>query len=58
LYDERFYRLWTFYLAGARAAFFHGNLCNYQIQYIRDRRTLPITRCYLDEEEIRLHALK
>ena len=58
LYDERFYRLWTFYLAGARAAFFHGNLCNYQIQYIRDRRTLPITRDYLGEEEIRLRALK
>lgn len=56
LYDERFFRLWTFYLAGARAAFIHGNLCNYQIQYIRNRRTLPITRDYMREEEIRLHG--
>ncbi|RVT92681.1 SAM-dependent methyltransferase [Sphingomonas crocodyli] len=51
LYDERFYRMWTFYLSGARAAFFHGNLCNYQIQYIRDRATLPITRDYMAETE-------
>jgi cyclopropane-fatty-acyl-phospholipid synthase len=51
LYDERFYRMWTFYLSGARAAFYHGNLCNYQIQYIRDRHTLPITRDYMAEVE-------
>ncbi|ATE63350.1 SAM-dependent methyltransferase [Rhizorhabdus dicambivorans] len=51
LYDERFFRMWTFYLAGARAAFIHGNLCNYQIQYIRDRRALPITRDYMAEAE-------
>lgn len=51
LYDERFFRMWTFYLAGARAAFIHGNLCNYQIQYIRDRRALPITRDYMGEAE-------
>ena len=47
LYDERFYRMWTFYLAGAHGAFVHGGMCNYQVQYIRDRRTLPITRDYL-----------
>jgi len=51
LYDERFFRMWTFYLAGARAAFYHGNLCNYQIQYIRDRRALPITRDYISAAE-------
>jgi cyclopropane-fatty-acyl-phospholipid synthase len=47
LYDERFYRMWTFYLAGASAAFHHGGLCNFQIQYIRDRHALPITRDYM-----------
>ena len=51
LYDERFFRMWSFYLAGARAAFFHGNLCNYQIQYIRNRRALPITRDYMGAVE-------
>ena len=54
LYDERFFRMWTFYLAGARAAFIHGNLCNYQLQYIRDRRALPITRDYMREAEVDL----
>ena len=51
LYDERFFRMWTFYLAGARAAFVHGNLCNYQIQYIRNRRAVPIIRDYMREVE-------
>ena len=54
LYDERFFRMWTFYLAGARAAFVHGNLCNYQIQYIRNRTALPITRDYVREAEVGL----
>ena len=54
LYDERFFRMWTFYLAGARAAFVHGNLCNYQIQYIRNRTALPITRDYMREVEVGL----
>jgi cyclopropane-fatty-acyl-phospholipid synthase len=53
-YDERFFRMWTFYLAGARAAFVHGNLCNYQIQYIRNRHALPITRDYMREVEVKL----
>ena len=51
LYDERFFRMWSFYLAGARAAFIHGNLCNFQIQFVRDRRALPITRDYMIEAE-------
>lgn len=54
LYDERFFRMWTFYLAGARAAFLHGNLCNYQIQYVRDRRAVPITRDYMRDVEAAL----
>ena len=51
LYDERFYRMWTFYLAGATAAFESGSMCNYQIQYIRNRRTLPLSRDYMAENE-------
>jgi cyclopropane-fatty-acyl-phospholipid synthase len=47
LYDEKFFRMWTFYLAGAATVFEHGGMCNYQIQYIRTRRALPITRDYL-----------
>lgn len=47
LHDERFFRMWTFYLAGAATVFEHGSMCNYQIQYVRQRRALPITRDYL-----------
>lgn len=46
-YDERFFRMWTFYLAGAATVFENGGMGNYQIQYIRSRRALPITRDYL-----------
>ena len=49
LYDERFYRMWTFYLAGATAAFESGGMCNYQIQYVRNRHALPLTRGYMAE---------
>ncbi len=51
LYDERFYRMWTFYLAGATAAFESGGMCNYQIQFSRNRRSLPVTRDYLAKAE-------
>ncbi|MDB5690891.1 MAG: cyclopropane-fatty-acyl-phospholipid synthase [Sphingomonas bacterium] len=51
MYDERFYRMWTLYLAGAMAAFRHGGMCNYQIQYIRRRDALPITRDYIAAAE-------
>ena len=56
LYDDRFFRLWQFYLAGALVSFEQGGMCNYQIQYIRDRRALPITRDYLAEAERRYSA--
>ena len=47
MYDERFFRMWTFYLAGATSSFENGGMCNYQIQYCRDRRVLPLTRDYM-----------
>ena len=51
MYDERFFRMWTFYLSGATAAFENGSMCNYQIQYARSRHALPITRDYIAEAE-------
>ncbi|MGY6551666.1 MAG: class I SAM-dependent methyltransferase [Erythrobacter sp.] len=54
LHDERFYRMWTFYLAGAATVFEYGSMCNYQIQYVRSRHAVPITRDYLAAEEARL----
>lgn len=55
--DERFYRMWTFYLAGAAAAFESGGMCNHQYQFVRDRHTLPLTRDYISEAERRYLAL-
>ena len=51
LYDERFFRMWTFYLAGATSSFENGGMCNYQIQYCRDRHALPLTRGYIARAE-------
>lgn len=56
LYDARFFRMWSLYLAGATAAFEHGGMLIYQIQYARDRRVLPITRDYMGEAEAHLRA--
>jgi len=51
LYDEAFYRMWTFYLAGASAAFRHGGLCNYQVQLTKGRLAVPVIRDYMFEGE-------
>jgi cyclopropane-fatty-acyl-phospholipid synthase len=56
MYDERFYRMWLFYLAGVIVTFEHGGMGNYQIQYVRDRHALPLTRDYLREAEERYRA--
>lgn len=57
LYDERFFRLWQFYLAGAASAFRNGGLVNFQLQYARSRTALPITRDYMTGEESRLRSI-
>ena len=54
---ERFFRMWTFYLAGATAAFESGSMGNYQIQFARSRRALPLTRDYMGEAEAQYGAM-
>lgn len=56
LYDERFYRMWTFYLAGSCVSFLDGRLVNFQLQFSRQRLTLPLTRDYMRETELQLMA--
>ena len=53
LYDERFYRMWLFYLATATAAFRNDGHMNVQIQMTRRRDALPITRDYMAAAEAR-----
>src|SRR5687767_8793938 len=54
LYDERFFRMWQFYLAGAEAAFRYGGLVNWQLQYVKRRDAIPMTRDFMFEEAARL----
>jgi len=51
LYDERFYRMWMFYLAASANAFFHDGHMNAQIQLTRRRDALPLTRDYIQAVE-------
>ena len=51
LYDERFCRMWEFYLAGAEMTFRHDHLVVFQIQLSRQVDALPITRDYMLESE-------
>ena len=48
LADERFYRMWEFYLAGAMCAFTQDAHVNFQLQLTRSRTAVPITRDYMN----------
>lgn len=56
LYDEQFYRMWEFYLCGAEQAFRNGGMVNWQLQYVKDRAAIPMTRDYMYDESERLRA--
>ena len=47
LYDERFVRMWRFYLRSAEMGFREGHLVIHQLQLAKDRTTVPGTRDYL-----------
>ena len=51
LYDERFCRMWEFYLAGCEAAFRHGGLVNFQIQLSKQIDAVPLNRDYIVDWE-------
>ncbi|OYV26678.1 MAG: SAM-dependent methyltransferase [Acidocella sp. 20-63-7] len=51
LYDERFCRMFEFYLSASELAFRVSDHMNFQLQIVRDRHTLPLTRDYMSEEE-------
>lgn len=51
LYDARFYRMWIFYLAAARAAFANDGHMNVQIQLTKRRDVLPPSRDYMRDVE-------
>jgi cyclopropane-fatty-acyl-phospholipid synthase len=58
LYDERFARMWEFYLACSEMAFRKQNLMNFQIQLTRRQGVVPMTRDYIAREEARFRAME
>ncbi|MBO0903065.1 SAM-dependent methyltransferase [Jiella sonneratiae] len=57
LYDERFCRMWEFYLAASETAFRWQNLVVFQLQFVKRLDALPIVRGYMGAEEERLRTL-
>jgi cyclopropane-fatty-acyl-phospholipid synthase len=57
LYDERFVRMWEYYLAGAIQMFENGGGCNFQVQFVRDRRALPLDRDWMFKAERRYREM-
>jgi cyclopropane-fatty-acyl-phospholipid synthase len=53
LYDERFCRMWEFYLASAEASFRYNNLMVFQMQLAKSIDAVPLTRDYLSTWEDR-----
>jgi cyclopropane-fatty-acyl-phospholipid synthase len=51
LYDERFCRMWEFYLASAEAAFRYEDLVVFQIQLSKRNDVIPVTRDYIGQHE-------
>ncbi|MEF0940263.1 cyclopropane-fatty-acyl-phospholipid synthase family protein [Rhizobium sp. BR 362] len=51
LYDERFCRMWEYYLSTAEAAFRYEDLVVFQIQISKRNDILPVTRDYIARSE-------
>jgi len=57
-YDERFVRMWEFYLAASEMSFREQNLMVMQLQLTKRQGVVPITRDYIAREEARLRGLE
>jgi len=47
MFDEKFYRMWEFYLASCEMAFKWGDQVVFQLQLTKDNGSIPITRDYI-----------
>jgi cyclopropane-fatty-acyl-phospholipid synthase len=56
IYDQRFVRMWEFYLASSEMAFREQNLMVLQVQLTKRQDVVPMTRDYIMREEQRLAA--
>jgi len=51
VYDDRFKRMWEFYLAGSEMSFRHGDMMVFQIQLAKTHSAVPVTRDYITESD-------
>jgi cyclopropane-fatty-acyl-phospholipid synthase len=58
LYDQRFVRMWEFYLASSEMAFRESDMVVFQIQMTKHKGVVPQTRDYIAGEEARLRAIE
>jgi len=58
LYDEKFARMWEFYLASSELSFRYLGLNNFQLQAAGNQHALPLTRDYIAREEARLRSIE
>jgi cyclopropane-fatty-acyl-phospholipid synthase len=58
LYDERFCRMWEFYLAGAEMGFRNQGLMVFQIQMAKRVDTLPLARDYMMPKPVEATKLR
>ena len=58
LYDERFARMWEFYLAASEMSFRKQNLMNFQMQLTKRQGVVPLTRDYIGREEAKLRGVE
>lgn len=56
IYDERFCRMWEFYLVGSETSFRNEGMVNFQMQIAKKIDALPMTRDYMLDDEQRLGA--
>jgi len=49
--DARFVRMWEYYLAGSQVSFQKLGLMNFQIQLMKNKQCIPLTRDYIYEAE-------
>jgi cyclopropane-fatty-acyl-phospholipid synthase len=54
--DDKFCRMWEFYLIASELSFSHGKHMNFQIQLTKDVHAAALTRDYMFETEKRLPA--
>jgi cyclopropane-fatty-acyl-phospholipid synthase len=57
-YDERFVRMWEFYLAASEMTFREQNMMVMQLQLTKQQGVVPTTRDYIAHEEARLRRLE